>query len=106
MEIQKLNKNQRYTFHIKDGGSLSIKIIRANIKKIMNHKHITVTPCNEIFEEDKTTIILYSSDSEISKNTEVSIPYEWIVKVENLEYILQDIPILNRDILRLIDNYI
>ena len=82
--------DNRYRFHIKNAGSLSsIKIVSANLRNILNNSH-------------EKRIILYAVDNEQNKNTELSVPYDWIVKVEYLD--LQDSPISNSDILLNINN--
>jgi len=100
IEIEKVQRDnlyidQRYTFHIRNKGSPSTRNIRANIKSIINNK-----------QTNQTIIILYAVDNEGSKKTEVSIPFEWIVHVENLDSILHNtVSVLSSDILLLIDNY-
>jgi hypothetical protein len=52
------------------------------------------------------TLIINSSETERNKNTLVSIPIDWITKIETLENILGEDAILPSDILLMIDEYL
>jgi hypothetical protein len=68
----------------------------------LNNKQIIVNN-DDIYKKNQKTIILYAVDTEKSKNTEVSIPFEWIIKIENIDDSPSD-SILHSDILLEIDN--
>lgn len=84
-----LRTGQRYLFHWKAPHHPTEILFRANFVSILNQ-----------------TLIINSSEQEKSPKTLVSIPYDWITKVETLENIVTDNPILPSDVLFIIDNYL
>lgn len=84
-----LRPGQRYLFHWKAPYHPTEILFRANFVSILNQ-----------------TLIINSSEQEKSPNTLVSIPYNWITKVETLENIVTENPILPSDVLLIIDNYL
>jgi len=103
----KLIENCRYTFYVQATGSdKPIKSIRANFKHIHHHTH-TINDVNGTYNKNAATLLLYSVDTELDKNTVYSLPFEWIVKVENLENILSSShSLIPSDILLVIDEYL
>ena len=90
---------QRYTFYLSNGTA-----IRANCKKIINHDCIISNDLGSR-KAHMSTIILNCNENEIDKETEHCVPIDMIVKIENLETILADKPILVPDVILLIDGY-
>jgi hypothetical protein len=80
---------QRYLFHEKAPYMENKIMFRANFVSIIGK-----------------TLIINSSETERNKNTLVSIPIDWITKIETLENILDENPILPSDILLMIDEYL
>jgi hypothetical protein len=96
---KKLIIGQRYTFYLSNGGS-----IRANCKKIINHDYTRYNDSGST-KTQTLTIILNCDENENNKETEHCVPIDMIVKIENLETILADKPILVPDVILLIDGY-
>ena len=94
-----LIKGQRYTFYTK-----SKRIIRANLMKIIYHDNLHNNN-NKISRKEEKTLLLNYADTESCCKTIISIPLDFIKKVENLETILSPGHILPSDILLVIDNY-
>ena len=93
---KKYISGKRYLFHelrphMKHDDTISYETIlfRANFVSILDE-----------------TLIVNSSETEPNKNTIVSIPIDWITKIETLENILDENPILPSDILLMIDEYL
>ena len=93
---KKYISGKRYLFHelsphMNDDETISYETIlfRANFVSILGK-----------------TLIINSSETERNKNTIVSIPIDWITKIETLENIVDENPILPSDILLMIDEYL
>ena len=88
-----LRKGQRYLFHEKAPYHETEISFRANFIHIVGK-----------------TLIINTSESEKSPNTLVSIPIQWITKIQTLNDILQiddiSFDILPNDVLSIIDCYI
>ena len=88
MEDKHFIKGQRYLFYHQAPYEDKCITFRANFIRVIN-----------------TTLLVKSSQNEKSSNTIVSIPVEWITKVESLEDMIGD-RLLPSDVLLLIDNFI
>jgi hypothetical protein len=88
MEDKHFIKGQRYLFYHQAPYEDKCITFRANFIRVIN-----------------TTLLVNSSQNEKSSNTIVSIPVEWITKVESLEDMIGD-RLLPSDVLLLIDNFI
>lgn len=88
-----LRKGQRYLFHEKAPYHETDISFRANFVHIL-----------------RNTLIIDTSETEKSPTTLVSIPLEWITKIESLNDILQiddiSFDILPNDVLHIIDCYL
>ena len=88
-----LRKGQRYLFYEQAPYHETEISFRANFKHILG-----------------TTMIIDTSETEKSPATLVSIPLEWITKIQTLNHILQirdiSFDILPNDVLNIIDRYI
>jgi len=90
---------QRYTFYLYDGS-----FIRANCKNIINHYFTTYNDFGYT-KKRTSTILLNCNENENNKEIIYNVPIDMIVKIENLETILADKPILVPDVILLIDDY-
>jgi hypothetical protein len=88
MENKHFIAGQRYLFYHQAPYEDTCSTFRANFIRVIN-----------------TTLLVNSHQTEKSSNTIVSIPVEWITKVERLEDIIGDIVLLPSDVLLLIDNF-
>jgi len=84
----KLSKGHRYLFHEKLPYLSDERIFRANFVAIY-----------------ETTLVIDTSETEPNSKTQVSIPLQWITKIETLEDITLGGCILSTDILIMIDGY-
>lgn len=88
MEDKHFIKGQRYLFYHQAPYEDKCITFRANFIRVIN-----------------TTLLVNSHQTEKSSNTIVSIPVEWITKVESLEDMIGD-TLLPSELLLLIDNFI
>ena len=88
MENKHFIAGQRYLFYHKAPYQDQCITFRANFIRVIN-----------------TTLLVNSHQTEESSNTIVSIPVEWITKVESLEDMIGDIVPLPSELLLLIDNF-
>lgn len=88
MEDKHFIKGQRYLFYHQAPHEDKCTTFRANFIRVIN-----------------TTLLVNSHQTEKSSNTIVSIPLEWITKVESLEDMIGD-RLLPSELLLLIDNFI
>jgi len=87
MENKHFIKGQRYLFYHQAPYEDKCITFRANFISVIN-----------------TTLLVNSSETERTTNTIVSIPTDWITKVESLQDIIGE-TILPSDVLLLIDNF-
>ena len=88
MEDKHFIKGQRYLFYHQAPYEDKCSTFRANFIRVIN-----------------TTLLVNSHQTEKASNTIVSIPVEWITKVERLEDMIGDIVPLPSELLLLIDNF-
>ena len=88
MEDKHFIKGQRYLFYHQAPHEDKCTTFRANFIRVIN-----------------TTLLVNSHQTEKSSNTIVSIPVEWITKVESVEDMIGD-TLLPSELLLLIDNFI
>jgi hypothetical protein len=93
MENTLINGN-RYTFYKKNLDIAKISIFRANLIKVYT------------YNTNEKSIYLNCIDTEKSKNTKFMFPLYLLIKVTNLESILNNKSNMPRDILRIIDSYL
>ena len=86
-----LRKGQRYLFYEQKPYEENETIFRANFV---------------ILYEKSKTLIINTSETEKSAKTEISIPFDWITKIETLEDITSGKSVLPEEILLMIDGYI
>jgi len=87
MENKHFIKGQRYLFYHQAPHEDKCITFRANFITVIN-----------------TTLLVNSSETERWSNTIVSMPTDWIKKIERLEDIIGD-TVLPSDVLLLIDNF-
>jgi hypothetical protein len=87
---QKLRRGQRYLFHVNAPNEI-YKSFRSNFVA---------------FYETTNTLIVNNSETERWANTQVSMPFDWVTKIETLEDITYGETILPEDVLLLIDSYL
>jgi hypothetical protein len=86
-----LRKGQRYLFYEQKPYEENETIFRANFV---------------ILYEKSKTLIINTSETERWAKTQVSIPFDWITKIETLEDITCGKSVLPEEILLMIDGYI
>lgn len=91
MNTTNLRKGQRYLFYEQKPYEENETIFRANFVNLY---------------ETSKTLIINNSETERCKNTHVSIPLDWITKIETLEDITRGKSILPQEILLMIDEYV
>ena len=93
METTKKNlrRGQRYLFYHHAPHEENTTIFRANFVTLY---------------EKSQTLIINNSETERCANTQVSIPLDWITKIETLEDITGGKTVLPEEILLMIDGYI
>lgn len=88
---KKLQPGQRYLFYE---------------KKPHEENETNFTANFVILYERTQTLIVNNSETERWPNTQVSIPFGWITKIENLEDIICGKTILPTDVIVIIDEYL
>lgn len=86
-----LRKGQRYLFYEQKPYEENETIFRANFV---------------ILYEKSKTLIINTSETEKNAKTQISIPFDWITKIETLEDITSGKSVLPEEILLMIDGYI
>ena len=89
--MNQLRPGQRYLFHEKAPYHETNIMFRANVVAVYEHSK---------------TLVVNHFETEPSPRTQVSIPFEWIVKTQTLENIVEKNPILPSEILLIIDGYL
>jgi hypothetical protein len=89
--MNQLRPGQRYLFHEKAPYHETNIMFRANVFAVY---------------ENSKTLVVNHFETEKSPRTLVSIPFEWIVKTQTLENIVEKNPILPSEILLIIDGYL
>jgi len=92
--MDKLINGNRYTFFKKNVDTSTISIFRANLIQIYVHTCLT------------KSVYLNCIDYEYSKNAKLLFPLSSLIKVTNLEIILNNKTNIPSEILRIIDNYL
>jgi hypothetical protein len=87
---QKLRRGQRYLFHV-NAPNPTYECFRSNFVA---------------FYETTNTIVVNNSETEKSASTQVSMPFDWVTKIETLEDITYGDTILPSDVLLMIDGYL
>ncbi len=87
---QKLRTGQRYLFHA-DSPNPIYRNFRSNFVA---------------FYEKTNTLVVNNSETEKSATTQVSMPFDWVTKIETLEDITYGDTILPEDVLLMIDGYL
>ena len=93
--MDKLINGNRYTFFKKNVDISTISIFRANLIQIYVHKKCLTK-----------SVYLNCIDYEYSKNTKFLFPFSLLIKVTNLEIILNNKTNIPSEILRIIDSYL
>jgi len=91
MNTTNLRKGQRYLFYEKRPYEENETIFRANFVNLY---------------ETSKTLIINNSETETCAKTQISIPLEWIQKIDTLEDITCGKIILPQEILLMIDEYV
>ena len=86
-----LRRGQRYLFYHHAPHEENTTIFRANFVTLY---------------EKSQTLIINNSDTERWANAQVSIPFNWVTKIETLENITKGKSILPPEILLIIDEYL
>lgn len=87
---KKLRQGQRYLFQVNSPNPI-YKSFRSNFVA---------------FYERTNTLVVNNSETERWANTQVSMPFDWVTKIETLEDITNSETILPSDILLMIDGYL
>jgi hypothetical protein len=87
---KQLRPGQRYLFHVNSPNSI-YKCFRSNLVALY---------------EKTDYIVVNNSETERWANTQVSMPFDWVTKIETLEDITNSETILPSDILLMIDGYL